>query len=169
LPLAVRPATAADVPLLVELVDGLNASEGNQRGRFTAAIALRDGFGEQPEFGAVVAELDGHAVGYALFQPSYSTEWGLRGLYMHDLYVVPEARRQGVGRALVAAVAARARAEQRRFVWWVSRSQNRGAQKLYAGLANFSEPTLAHAIAFEAFDRLVGEHEVRHGAAGVQP
>ena len=163
MPLALRAATAADAGRLVELVDALKASEGDQRGHFTLATALRDGFTGGPEFRVILAELDGRAVGYALFQPSYSTEWGQRGLFVHDLYVEPQARRQGVGRALLAAVAANARAEGRSFVWWASRPHNHVAQKFYQGVANISEPILAHALAFATFEGLADEHERRAG------
>ena len=53
----------------------------------------------------MIAERDGRPVGYALFYRAYATEHAERGLYLQDLYVVPEAHRQGTGRALMAAVA----------------------------------------------------------------
>ena len=65
----------------------------------------RDGWGPQPVFEALIAELDGAPVGFALAFRNFSTWEGRPGLYVEDLYVTPDARRYGVGRKLLAAVA----------------------------------------------------------------
>ena len=66
------------------------------------ALAL---FGEHPAAEAVIAEDAGVAVGFALFFHNFSTWTGRRGLYLEDLYVTPDARGQGAGRALLAHLA----------------------------------------------------------------
>ena len=101
----------------------------------------RDGFGAHPEFGVLLAELDGGPVGYALYHPSWSTEVGERGFYIYDLYVRAGARGHGVGRALMAALAARAKAEGRTFLWWSSKAWNREAQAFYRGTSARSRRT----------------------------
>ena len=58
-------------------------------------------FGDRPVIEAVIASRDDEPVGYALFFPTFSTFLGKRGLYLEDLYVRPEARGFGVGRALL--------------------------------------------------------------------
>lgn len=58
-----------------------------------------------PPFECLLAEIAGTAVGFALFYHSYSTWRGRQGIWLEDLWVEPEARRHGVGRALVAQVA----------------------------------------------------------------
>ena len=58
-------------------------------------------FGEHPAAEAVIAEEEGEAVGFALFFHNFSTWTGRRGLYLEDLYVTPDARGQGAGRALL--------------------------------------------------------------------
>lgn len=154
--IAVRPAVPADAGLLARLVAELNAHEGCPTGECTAEVVRAHGFGEHPEFRALVAELDGAPAGYAAFHPSFSTEHGQPGLYLQDLYVVEAARRRGVGRALFAAVARAAAAEGRTFVWWCSRPGNAGASAFYAGLGGIEEPIRAHAVSGPAFERLAG-------------
>lgn len=67
---------------------------------------LRDGFGARPFFECLLAEVAGEAVGFALFFPNYSTFEGRPGLYLEDLYVAPRARGLGVGRKMIARLAA---------------------------------------------------------------
>ena len=66
-------------------------------------------FGESPRCSALVASEADSIVGYALYFPSYSTFRSSRALFLEDLYVTPEARGKGHGRALLAAVAVAAR------------------------------------------------------------
>lgn len=66
---------------------------------------LRDGFGEDPAFSGLIAELDGEMVGFLLYCPSYDLDLGGRIIYIIDLFVRESARRQGVARALMKAVA----------------------------------------------------------------
>jgi GNAT superfamily N-acetyltransferase len=62
-------------------------------------------FSSVPRAEALLAELDGSAVGFALFFSSYSTFLTRSGIYLEDIYVRPGARGRGAGRALLAAVA----------------------------------------------------------------
>ena len=69
---------------------------------------------------AVIAERDGKAIGFALFFHNFSTWKGRKGLYLEDLYVTPEARGSGVGRALLRHLAGLAVARDcARFEWAV--------------------------------------------------
>lgn len=105
----VRDATADDAELLVRFVHALAAFEREPDAvRATAADFRRDGFGTDPSFSALVAEVDGEPQGMALYFRNYSTWEARPGLYLEDLWVEPGARKLGVGRRLVAALAARA-------------------------------------------------------------
>lgn len=73
--------------------------------RATEADIRRDGFGAQPRFECLLAELDGDPVGFALFFHNYSTWRGRRGLYLEDLFVSEHHRGKGAGGALLAAAA----------------------------------------------------------------
>ena len=86
----------------------------------TAEDFLRDGFGERPAFHVLLAEEDGAAIGFAFYFFSYSTWRGRRRLFLEDLFVVPEKRGQGVGRALMQELAREALAAGcASFVWQV--------------------------------------------------
>jgi GNAT superfamily N-acetyltransferase len=101
---------------------------------------LRDGFGSDPAFGLLVAELDGAIAGYLLHHPSYDPDRGGRVTTVVDLFVSPGARRQGVGRALMAAASERCRrAGGRALVWWV-RPANRDAVAFYERLGGVADP-----------------------------
>src|ERR1041385_2303451 len=67
----------------------------------TAEGYLRDGFSENPAFAGLIAELEGHIVGYLLYCPVYDLDLGGRVLYIIDLFVREIARRRGVARALM--------------------------------------------------------------------
>jgi GNAT superfamily N-acetyltransferase len=114
----------------------------------------RDAFKPSPEFEVLLAESGGAIVGYALFHLSYEPSYSARGVYLSDLYVTPDRRPEGVGRALLARVAREAAARGRTFVWWVSRTNE--ARGFYRTLANVEQPVTAHAVTFAAFQRLLG-------------
>lgn len=98
----IRPATSADVPLILQLVRDLAAFEReSDKVIATEPMLFEALFGPHPAAEAVIAELDGAPVGMALFFHNFSTWTGWRGLYLEDLYVTPEARGAGVGKALL--------------------------------------------------------------------
>lgn len=117
----IRAATPADVPTILGFVRELAAFEREPDAvEATEAMLAQALFGERPAAEAVVAEADGVAVGFALFFHNFSTWTGRRGLYLEDLYVTPEARGGGVGKALLRHLAALAIARGcGRFEWSV--------------------------------------------------
>ncbi len=105
--ITVRFATAADVPLLLRLIRALATFEKSA----DAVVATEDdlrryGFGPERQFEAILAFLDGEPAGCALFHTRFSTWLGRPGLYLEDLFVTEEARGRGVGRRLMARLAA---------------------------------------------------------------
>ncbi|PQA89340.1 GNAT family N-acetyltransferase [Hyphococcus luteus] len=70
----------------------------------------RHGFGDAPDFRALIAECGGEIIGLALYFPEFSTWRGKRGVYLQDIYVKPEARGRGVGEKLIAQLAREAKA-----------------------------------------------------------
>ena len=108
--ITIRRAGPGDAGTIVRLIRELAAYEnlGNLV-RITDADVLRDGFGQRPCFECLLAEVNGEAVGLAIHRPSYSTFDGRPGLYVEDLFVAETARGLGIGRALMARLAAIAR------------------------------------------------------------
>src|SRR5690348_14496081 len=104
--LKIRSATIKDASLLAAMILELAEYErlAHEAGVTPESIA-RDGFGPQPKFRAVIAELDGQAAGYAVFFEFYSTFQGRAGLFLDDIFVRPQFRKQGIGQALLAHVA----------------------------------------------------------------
>ena len=105
--IAIRAAQAADVPLILEFIRALAVYEREPDAVVaTEAGLLRDGFGPNPFYFCLIAESDGAPAGFALYFFNYSTWLGRPGLYLEDLFVHPEFRGLGVGRALLQRVAA---------------------------------------------------------------
>jgi len=117
----VRPATPADVPVILRFVRELAAFEREPDAvTATGSMLAAALFGESPAAEAVLAEREGEPVGFALFFHNFSTWEGRRGLYLEDLYVTPAARGQGAGAALLRHLAALAVARGcARFEWSV--------------------------------------------------
>lgn len=110
--LVIRPATSSDVSLLARLIHEFAGFEG-----LDAVISendlLRDGFGAQPKFRALIAEWERQPAGYALFFDYYSTFRGGSGIFLEDIYIVKRFRSKGIGKALFAHLAAIALREHR--------------------------------------------------------
>lgn len=101
-PPLLRPAAPDDVPALVGLIGELAEYERlSHLVRVTPELLQRHLFGPRPAAEAVIAEVDGRAVGFALFFTNFSTFLGQPGLYLEDLYVKPGFRRYGLGRLLL--------------------------------------------------------------------
>jgi GNAT superfamily N-acetyltransferase len=156
--LRVRRAEPHDAETLAALGRALNVHQGDPSTYFTAEAVRRDGFGGTPRFEAWLAELDDRAAGYALVVPAaYETGYAKAGVYVQDVFVAPDARRRGIGRALLAAVAADARRRGLEFVWLASRTWNTEAHAFFRTLATVEEPVVAFALFGDEFARLADE------------
>jgi GNAT superfamily N-acetyltransferase len=99
---SIRPATVADVPLILSLIGELALYEKLEH----VVSATEEGiqkalFGDRPGVEAVIATLDDDPVGFALFFANFSTFLGKPGLYLEDLFVRPAARGSGLGRMML--------------------------------------------------------------------
>lgn len=98
----IRAATPADIPAIHRLIVELAIYEKEPDAvKATHADLDRALFGERPAAECVLAEVDGQAVGLALFFTNFSTWTGKPGLYLEDLFVMPTARGAGLGKALL--------------------------------------------------------------------
>jgi GNAT superfamily N-acetyltransferase len=130
--LSIRPATASDVPRLSTLIYEFAAFE-----RLPAAITeeklLRDGFGAQPKFRVLLAEWDRQPAGYAFFFDYYSSFEG-PAIFLEDIYVRDPYRGKGIGKALLAQVAAIARQQSCIALRWQVLDWNTRAIEFYQEL-----------------------------------
>lgn len=130
--LVIRPAIAQEVSLICSLIHEFAEFEHDHTVATNESL-LRDGFGEKPMFRVLLAEWDGEPVGYSLFFDCYTSFQGL-GIYLEDVFVRPQFRRTGIGRALCARVAAIARNENRFGVMFTVMDWNRQAIDFYKKL-----------------------------------
>ncbi len=108
MPLSIRPARPADAALIHRFIGEL-ADYERLAHEATATVADIDAalFGPAPRVFCDIAEADGAPVGFALWFYNFSTFLGRSGIYLEDLYVRPEARGRGAGKALLANLAQR--------------------------------------------------------------
>lgn len=98
----IRPAEPVDVPVLFDLIKALAEYEKLSHAVTGNAEALLEHlFGSNPYIEAVIAEYAGETAGFALFFNNYSTLLTQPGIYLEDLFVLPEYRSQGIGKALL--------------------------------------------------------------------
>jgi GNAT superfamily N-acetyltransferase len=126
---SIRRAQAADGPALLGLIDALADYEhlarpdADARGRL-----LADAFGPRPRFEAFLAEREGRADGYAVVFETYSTFLALPTLFLEDLFVRPECRGAGVGRAL--------------FLHCVGEAERRGCGRMEWSVLDWNAPAI---------------------------
>lgn len=131
-PLSIRPATPADIPLLLTLIRELAAYEQLlhkvevTEARLDAAL-----FGPRPAAEAILAEAAGIPAGYALVFSTFSSFVGNPGLWLEDIYVRPAHRNQGIGRALFLHVVGLARARGCGRLEWSALDWNEPALRFY--------------------------------------
>jgi GNAT superfamily N-acetyltransferase len=154
--LSIRDATVNDAPLLAAMIRELAEYERELHLVVMREEDLvRDGFGPNPKFRALVAEWNGQPAGYALFFGIYSTWEGRAGLFLEDLLVRAEFRSRGIGKALLGYVARIARRENCYGVRWEVLDWNRPAIKFYESLGVvFLDQWRSVLICEEALQRL---------------
>ena len=136
--LTIEPATERDIPLILEFVSGLAEYEKNLNKVEATPERIRETiFGAEPAAQVLFAYENGSAVGFAVFYYTYSTFVGLRGLYLEDLFVKPEARGKGVGRALLSYLARLAKEKNCYRIEWAVLNWNEPAIRFYERLGAF--------------------------------
>ena len=131
----VRPARAGDEAEILRMIRGLATFEHMPHAVEATEASLRETlFGMNPQVFAHLAEIEGRAVGLALWFLNYSTWTGRPGIYLEDLFVDPDVRRAGIARALFAALAREARARNCVRIDWAVLDSNEEAMRFYRAL-----------------------------------
>ncbi len=133
--LKIRPATEADVELLVEFIRALAEYEKLlDEVVATEEIVLESLFGEQPSAEALIGEWEGEPVTFAIYFENFSTFMGRSGLYLEDLFVKSEYRKRGLGKLMLKHLAKIAVERGCPRFEWVALDWNEPAIKFYEGL-----------------------------------
>jgi GNAT superfamily N-acetyltransferase len=154
----IRPANPGDIPEILAFVRALAAYERmSEAVKATEADLLRDGFGTNPFFSCLIARHDGRPAGFALYFFSYSTFLGRPGLYLEDIFVEPELRGLGIGKALLERVAAIAVEKSCPRLQWEVLDWNTPAIEFYRSMgAEFLDEWRNVRVTGEALRRLAG-------------
>ena len=133
--LKIRPAKETDVGLLADFIRGIAEYEKLLDQVVADEAILRESFfGHRPSAEALIAEWDGEPVAFAVFFENFSTFKGRSGLYLEDLYVNPEYRCKGIGKALLSHLAGIALERGCPRFEWVALDWNRNAIDFYEKL-----------------------------------
>ncbi|MBL0924454.1 MAG: GNAT family N-acetyltransferase [Sphingomonadaceae bacterium] len=156
--LSVRFAERVDLPLIAQFIRDLAEYERlADEVRFDEAALGERLFGERPYAEVLIGEIDGVPQGFALFFHNFSTFEGRPGIYLEDLFVRPEARGSGLGKALLKRLAALAvERDCARLEWWVL-DWNEPAINFYKSLgARPMDEWTTFRVDGDALDRLAG-------------
>lgn len=133
--LQIRDAVEADAPLILEFIRELAVYEKMaDEVVATEADIVRHMFGPDPRAHAVIAESDGAPIGFALYFRIFSTFAGKPGLYLEDLFVRPDHRGRGAGKALMVHLAAKALKEGCGYMKWAVLDWNAPSIAFYEAL-----------------------------------
>lgn len=157
--MTIRAAGRSDVALILAFIRELAAyeklSEEVVATEDTLAATL---FGSHPAAEVLIAEVDGRPAGFALFYSNYSTFLGRQGIYLEDLFVRPEARGRGVGRALLSRLGAIARERGCGRLEWAVLDWNETAVRFYEKLgATAQTDWTTYRLTGESLARLAGD------------
>jgi GNAT superfamily N-acetyltransferase len=158
MPTTIRTATREDVAQILAFIHALATYERAPEAVVaTEADLLRDGFGPNPFYFCLIAEHDGKPAGFALYFFSYSTWVGKPGIYLEDLFVLPELRGLGIGKALLERVAAVAVEKDCGRIEWAVLDWNTPAIDFYrAKGGEFLDEWRRVRVSGEALQRLAG-------------
>jgi GNAT superfamily N-acetyltransferase len=158
-PIHIRQARREDAALILDLIRELAEYEKlAHEAKATQADLKRDLFGDKPCAEVLIGEIAGQPQGFALFFGNYSTFVGRPGIYLEDLYVRPDSRGAGLGKALLAHIAALAVQRGCGRLEWSVLDWNEPALKFYRalGAAPMSEWTV-HRVSGDALSQLAAQ------------
>jgi GNAT superfamily N-acetyltransferase len=157
----IAPATPGDVPVLLQLIRGLAEYEKLTQEVTATADGLHAAlFGPRPIAEAILARVSGTAVGFAVFFHNFSTFVGRPGIYLEDLFVLPEHRGKGIGKTLLLHVAALANERGCGRFEWAVLDWNKPAIEFYRGLgARAMDEWTIYRLSGEPLAKVAGKKE----------
>ena len=157
----IREATPLDVPQILRFIRALAAYEREPDAvTATEADLLRDGFGDNPFYFCLIADHEGRPAGFAFYFFNSSTWMGRPGLYLEDIFVQPEFRGMGMGKALLQRVAAIAIERNCPRLQWEVLDWNTPAIDFYRAMgAEFLDEWRNVRVTGEALRRLAADAE----------
>jgi GNAT superfamily N-acetyltransferase len=157
--LSIRFAQRSDVPVIAELIRGLARFEKlEDEVTMTEEVLEQSLFGPRPYAEALLAEDGGKSIGFALFFHNFSTFLGKPGIYLEDLFVLPEQRGRGIGRALLERLAQIAVERDCGRLEWAVLDWNRDAIAFYERLgAKPNSEWTVYRLTGESLHALAGE------------
>ena len=159
----IRVATPADASVVTGFARLLAESQEHPVDIIDETAVRRDMLSNDSDMTVLLAERDGEATGYAALLPAYETSYAAGGLYVSDLFVAPDHRRDGIGRLLMAAAARLAAMRGGSHLWLTMMQANRDADRFYSRIADIREDRIvAFAVTGEAFDSPRKRSRCRH-------
>jgi GNAT superfamily N-acetyltransferase len=159
----VRPAVEADAALILAFIRALAQYERlADEAVVTEADIRRDLFCQAPRAFCDIAQADGEAVGFALWFYNYSTFRGRHGIYLEDLFVRPQARGRGAGKALLRGLARRCVDEELGRLEWAVLNWNAPAIAVYDAIGSTAmDAWTVRRLTGAALAKLAGSPAVR--------
>ena len=156
-PVTIRAATPADATAIVAMVRALAAHVGDPRAvSVTPQLLAAAGAGDHPSWRGVVGEGGGEIVAICLYSVQFSTWVGAPGLYIIDLFIAPDHRRDQLGRKLIAAAARAGRALGCRFIRLEVHHRNRAVDGFYERLGFVGTADAIMILKPDGYDALLG-------------
>ena len=158
--IVIRAAGPEDAEALAHLVRGLARYDGKDDVSHLTTEKISEWLcNPDPAFDALIAEVDGEAVGYAAFYPAFSLYRGGPLMLLENLFVTEQARQGGVGRRLVVAVAAEAERRGYGRLELTVRESNRKTRAFYERIGLWAPGELVYRTEDEALTLLAKEDE----------
>lgn len=165
-PFTIRRAVPSDRDALFAQVRALARHHGYDPDAITPEnVAAHFLAPDLPMVVLLATTADGAVAGYAAASPTQESGYASQGFYLSDLHVYPAHRKAGIGRALLAAMAAETKRAGREHLWWTVDRNNAAADDWYRTIANIRVPVTAFALTLDPFESLAAEGE-RHLAGG---
>ncbi|MEQ8585534.1 MAG: GNAT family N-acetyltransferase [Thalassobaculaceae bacterium] len=151
----VRAMTAEDAGRVVEMIAALSAHEGAPPPPMDREALIGWSLGREARFSALVADIDGAVIGYALFHDGFHIGRGSPGTLLMDLFVEPAHRRRRVARALIAAVVRATVARGGDWITWQAHPRNVEALAFYESVGARRYAAADYELADKALDAIL--------------